>query len=240
MWQGKIISVIIPCYNEAEGLRALLPRIPATIDEVIVVDNGSTDETAAVARAAGAITVSEPRRGYGRAIKTGFLTATGDILVVLDGDGTYHPYAIEYFVDILEEEGLGFISGNRLGTDIATSPASYLRYLGRFVFNVAAWLTEFRRFRDVLSGMWVLRRSVLPYLNVVADNFYFSQEVVLEAFSRKEFKSAEIPLYFHYDARRGQSKINILRHGLGGLAYFFIRRIRKSLGTWPDCHWDKW
>jgi len=240
MWRDKTVSVVIPCFNEEEGLRALLPRLPASADEVIVVDNGSTDGTAAVARAAGARVVAEPRRGYGRAYKTGFLAAKGEIIAALDGDGTYHPYAIEYFADILLEDGLAFVSGRRVATDRFAGWANAARFLGGKLFNAAAVLTDFAFFRDVLSGMWVFERRALAELSVAADDFYFSQEIKLEAFRRLGRRAREIPLYFRYGGRQGRSKVNVVRHGLGGLWYFWRRRLAKTLGRWPRVPPSSW
>jgi len=89
MYKGKRITVVIPCLNEEEGVQRVLGALPSFVDEIIVVDNGSTDGTAAVARKLGAIVISELSRGYGRAYKTGFSRATGDIIVTLDGDHSY-------------------------------------------------------------------------------------------------------------------------------------------------------
>jgi len=233
MWRGRTVSVVIPCYNEEEGLRALLPKIPPSVDEVIVVNNGSTDASAAVARAAGARVLDEPRRGYGRAYKTGFAAARGDIIAALDGDGTYQPYAIEYLVDILIEDRLSFISGRRVASDVFATPAAAARYLGGKIFNLVAFITDGLAFRDILSGMWVFERAALAQLNVVADGFYFSQEIKLEAFRRGRLRAGEIPLHFKYSYRRGQSKVRLLRHGLGGLLYFFKRRMAIARGVWP-------
>ena len=88
MFRGKRISVVIPCHNEEEGVRATIEQMPPIVDEVLVVDNASTDSTAAVAKELGARVVYEARKGYGRAYKTGFAEARGDIIVTMDGDGT--------------------------------------------------------------------------------------------------------------------------------------------------------
>lgn len=240
MWQGKTVSVVIPCYNEAEGLRALLPVIPSSVDEIIVVDNGSTDGTAAIAAALGARVIAEPRRGYGRAYKTGFAASRGEIIAALDGDGTYHPYAIEDFVDILVEDKLSFISGRRVATDRFEGFATALRYFGGRIFNLCALVTDFVYIRDVLSGMWVFERRTLDQLNVAADGFYFSQEIKLEAFRNRQVRAAEIPLYFRFGGRRGSSKVNIIRHGIGGLAYFWRRRLAKIFRRWPAVPFSDW
>lgn len=83
-------QLILPCLDEGPALRELLPRVPRDVG-VIVVDNGSADDTAAVARAAGAQVVHEPRRGYGSAVHAGVSAATAPYLVVMDGDGSMDP-----------------------------------------------------------------------------------------------------------------------------------------------------
>ncbi|MGA2263274.1 MAG: glycosyltransferase family 2 protein, partial [Acidobacteriota bacterium] len=89
MYRERRITVVIPCLNEEEGIAQVLSRMPAFVDEVIVVDNDSTDRTAEMARSFGAHVIHEKIRGYGRAYKTGLMRAQGDIIVTLDGDHSY-------------------------------------------------------------------------------------------------------------------------------------------------------
>lgn len=240
MWRGRRVSIVIPCYNEEEGLRRLLPGLPRWADEVIVVDNASTDGTASVARAAGAAVVYEPRRGYGRAYKTGFLHATGDIIVALDGDATYAPYAVEYLVNVLIDDELSFASARRVTTDACASLSTLARFLGGKLFNLCALLTDGVVFRDVLSGMWAFERDVLRRINLVSDDYYFSQEIKLETFKNKQIKAAEIPIHFNFSRRAGKSKLNLIKNGVGGLAYFFKRRFAKLIRKWPAHNYESW
>jgi glycosyltransferase involved in cell wall biosynthesis len=85
-----VCDLVLPCRDEAAALRVLLPRVPCEL-RVIVVDNGSGDGTAAVARGLGALVVSEPRPGYGAAVHTGVLAATAEHVAVMDGDGSFDP-----------------------------------------------------------------------------------------------------------------------------------------------------
>src|SRR5213595_739110 len=98
------ISVVIPCYNEEDGVREVIGRMPAAVDEVVVVDNNCTDRTAEVARSLGARVVPERTPGYGAAYKAGLRAATGDIVTTLDGDGTYPPEEIPRLSDTQVEK----------------------------------------------------------------------------------------------------------------------------------------
>src|SRR5437763_16919005 len=93
VYKSQKITVIIPCLNEEQGIEQVLRRMPDFVDQVIVVDNGSTDRTSDVASGFGAQVIREDVRGYGRSYKKGFSCATGDLIVTLDGDDSYPPDA---------------------------------------------------------------------------------------------------------------------------------------------------
>src|SRR5439155_8649912 len=93
MYKSNTITVIIPCLNEEQGIERVLRRMPDFVDQVIVVDNDSTDRTSDVARSLGAEVIREPVRGYGRSYKKGFSNARGDVIVTLDGGHSYPPDA---------------------------------------------------------------------------------------------------------------------------------------------------
>jgi len=114
MYNDKKISVVVPCYNEEKGIKKVITKLPNFVDEIIVVDNNSSDHTGEVAKSLGGKVIFESRKGYGRAYKTGLKAAQGDIIVTMDGDGTYPTLAIPYLVDVLIEEELDFISARRI------------------------------------------------------------------------------------------------------------------------------
>src|SRR5438309_8276567 len=134
MYRGNRISVVIPCHNEEEGIRAVLAQMPALVDEVLVVDNASTDRTAAVARELGARVGFEGRKGYGRAYKTGFAAARGDVIVTMDGDGTYPPDSVPLLLHVLLEERVDFISARRWRSRSGESK-SPIRLLGNAILS---------------------------------------------------------------------------------------------------------
>src|ERR1017187_2615323 len=99
MYKGQSITVIIPCLNEERGIERVLHAMPEFVDEIIVVDNGSTDRTAVVGVSLGAKVIREEVRGYGRAYKRGFSVATSDLIVTLDGDHSYPIDGISYLLE---------------------------------------------------------------------------------------------------------------------------------------------
>src|SRR5439155_21999524 len=124
MYKNLRITVVIPCLNEEVGISGVLREVPSFVDEVIVVDNGSTDRTAVVARNMGAQVISELHRGYGKAYKSGFSRATGDIIVTLDGDHSYPVDALSYLLEAFMHCRVGFVSASRfpMFNDAAMTP----------------------------------------------------------------------------------------------------------------------
>ena len=105
MYKTLSITVIIPCLNEEQGIEKVLRAMPEFVDEVIVVDNNSTDRTSDVAASLGAKVVREQVRGYGRSYKRGFAEATSDLIITLDGDHSYPVDAISYLMRYLYDHG---------------------------------------------------------------------------------------------------------------------------------------
>jgi len=217
------LSLVIPCYNEAVGIRQVLGRVPAAVDEVVVVDNRSTDATAAVARGLGARVVVETRRGYGAAYKAGLRAATGDLIVTLDGDGTYPPEHILRLVDVLIERDWEFLSACRF--PLADPRAmGWANRMGNAVLTLAAATLFLHPIRDSQSGMWVFRRALLDRLRLTSDGMAFSEEIKLEALRRgARFGEAHIP----YGEREGTVKLQKWRDGLLNLVFL----VRKRLGA---------
>lgn len=234
MRHGLKITVVMPCYNEEEGVAECLRQMPSFVDEVIVVDNNSSDRTGAVAREAGAKVVFEARPGYGRAYKSGLSQATGDVICTLDGDATYPVNAIPYLIDVLVADELDFISARRIAADWQENFDYILRYLGNRVFNLTIALLYWFRIRDSQSGMWCFKRDVLERVNVTSDGMPFSEELKLEVFEkRRRFRAREVPVHFHYVKRRGESKLSLWSDGSRNFLFLFARRLKKLFGAWP-------
>ena len=193
MYRDHRITVIIPCLNEEQGLERVLPRIPSFVDEVIVVDNGSTDRTAEVARSYGAIVIREHVRGYGRAYKRGFRYATGDIIVTLDGDHSYPVDAISYLLEAFFHLNVDFLNASRFPVRDPNA-MSWKHRLGNRILSLAMSLLYFHWVSDSQSGMWVFRRSILREMELEADGMAFSEEVKIEAIRNPRIRILSSPL----------------------------------------------
>jgi dolichol-phosphate hexosyltransferase len=223
MVQGKSIQLIIPCYNEALGLPHVLSRVPDCVDRVLVVDNASTDETVAIARQFGAQVIRESRRGYGAAYKAGFAAADADVIVTLDGDGTYPVEEIPRLVETLLKEGLDFISACRFPLQNPENMDRVSR-IGNWGLTLTAKVLFGYGLKDSQSGMWIFRRELLLKLRLESDGMPLSEEIKIEAIKRK-FKLREIHIPYHM--RFGEKKIRKFRDGFHNLWFLVYLRFRK-------------
>ncbi|MGA2185508.1 MAG: glycosyltransferase family 2 protein [Bryobacteraceae bacterium] len=220
MYKSSKITVIIPCLNEEQGIEKVLQRMPAFVDEVIVVDNGSTDRTGEVARAWGAQVIHEEVRGYGRSYKRGFSSARGDIIVTLDGDHSYPPDAISYLLEAFLHLEVDFLNASRFPVRDAHA-MSVKHHFGNLILSLAMSILYFRWVRDSQSGMWVFRRSILEHMVLEAEGMAFSEEIKIEALRNRGIRFAEISIL--YSSRMGEIKLNPWRDGFYNL-WFLVRK----------------
>lgn len=218
------ISLVIPALNEETGVVATIERAPEGVHEIIVVDGGSNDETVKRAEAAGAKVLVETQRGYGRAYKKGFAAASGDIIATADADGTYPVEMIPHVVDHLVRKDLLFVSCSRFPlTDMKSMPL--LNKWGNVGLSMAATLLYLHPFRDISSGMWVFRRSLIEHLDLETEGWCFSNEIKLEAFFTQPNKFAEFVI--PYDERVGPThNVTIWRTGVEVLGFMAYKRLQ--------------
>jgi len=221
MLHGCQVSLVVPTLNEEEGLRRLLGLVPRSVDEVVVVDGGETDGTRRIAQEGGAKVIVERRRGYGRALKTGFAQCSGEIIATADGDATYPVASIERVVDRLVADGLDFVSCARLPLSEPES-MSLRNLLGNRMMTGISSLLWRHRFHDILSGMWVFRRPVLERLELRSDCWNFSEEIKLRAFVELGQKFSEFHIAYH--PRLGRTKLLPWRVGFENIRYLLAMR----------------
>jgi dolichol-phosphate hexosyltransferase len=221
VYKSQRITVIIPCLNEEQGIEKVLHRMPVFVDQVIVVDNGSTDRTADVAISLGAEVIREPVRGYGRAYKRGFSQATGDIIITLDGDHSYPPDAISYLLEAFMHLEVDFLNACRFPVRDAQA-MSFKHKFGNWVLSLAMSVLFFRWVRDSQSGMWVFRRSILKDMRLESDGMAFSEEIKVEALKRRNIRFAELSIM--YSSRLGEIKLNPWRDGIHNLLFLVRKR----------------
>ncbi len=206
------ISVVVPAFNEAGGidhdLRGILDAL-ASQDasyEVIVVDDGSEDDTAVVASAVdGVRVVQHPRnRGYGAALKTGIRHARGDVIVITDADGTYPPEQIPMLVEQLE--GADMVVGARIGRDVKI-PA--VRRPAKWLLNKLASLLAEANIPDLNSGLRVFdKQAAIRFMSLLPSGFSFTSTITL-AMLCNDMVVRYIPIDYH--ERRGSSKIKPIK-----------------------------
>ena len=223
MHRDLSISVVIPCYNEEEGVQQVIKSLPECVDEVVVVDNNCTDRTAEVARALGARVVTQTTKGYGAAYKAGLPAVTGDVTITMDGDSTYPSEQIEELVDYLVDRELDFISASRFPL---TNPEamSFTNKVGNMVLTVAMLLLYGTGIRDSQSGMWVYRSSVYQKMRLTSDGMPFSEEIKIEAIRAKDIRFGEYPVNYH--PRVGEVKLDKWRDGLRNLSFLVQKRFQ--------------
>ncbi len=222
MYRDKKITAVIPCLNEEQGIQKVLSGIPDLVDEVIVVDNDSTDGTAQIARKMGARVIQENVRGYGRAYKTGLLHTKGDIIITLDGDHSYPLDALSYLLEALLNSKVGFISASRFPVQNPESMA-LLNLFGNKILSYVMSVLYLRRIRDSQSGMWIFYSDSLRKMNLRSDGMAFSEEIKIEAMLNPDIGFKEIPI--NYSNRAGERKLEPWRDGWKNLVFLFRKRL---------------
>ncbi|HEX2863156.1 MAG TPA: glycosyltransferase family 2 protein, partial [Deinococcales bacterium] len=166
------VSVIVPAKNEAENLPHVLPRIPSWVHEVILVDGHSSDGTIEAAqKILPAIrVVRQEGRGKGDALRQGFAAATGDIIVMLDADGSTDPAEIGTFVRKLRD-GFDFVKGSRFLQGAGTSDISLFRQMGNGGLTLMVRVLFGGRFSDLCYGYNAFWAWTLPFLDLDGDGF---------------------------------------------------------------------
>ena len=187
------ISVVIPTLNEAKNLPWVLRRMPSYVDEVVIIDGRSLDSTVDVARALrmDVVVVSEPNAGKGFAVRAGLAAATGDIIVMLDADGSMDPQEIGWFVTPLQHE-FDFVKGSRYVTGGGSEDITLLRSAGNRALTRLANIVLRSNYSDLCYGYIAMRRECLQILELQSEGFEIETELIVRA-SRAGLRIAEVP-----------------------------------------------
>jgi dolichol-phosphate hexosyltransferase len=222
------ITVLIPCYNEAEAIADVIRKVP-TRDlkafgydvEVLVVDNNSQDNTADIAAAAGARVITERKQGKGNAIRTGFYSLSSDtaFVVMIDGDDTYRADEILRLVEPIKNDFAQVILGSRIMGNISVGSMRRFNRMGNVVYS---WLvrTIYRvPVTDVLTGYYAWSIDAVKDLrpHLTSTNFAIEMEMTTKM-ARLHHRIYSVPI--SYDARQGDSSLHPVRDGLRILRMF--------------------
>jgi glycosyltransferase involved in cell wall biosynthesis len=221
------LTVLLPCLNESETLGACIAKAKDAIEknrlnaEILVADNGSTDGSQEIARAAGARVVDVPRRGYGSALLAGIAAAKGDYVIMADSDDSYDLNAIMPFLSKLRE-GFDLVMGNRFKGEIAAGAMPFLhRYLGTPVLTFISQVFFSTPCGDVNCGMRGFRKEAAEMLGLRSTGMEFASEMLVKA-SLFGLRIAEIPTRLSPDGRSTPPHLRTWHDGWRHLRFLLL------------------
>ena len=226
------VAIVIPALNEEAALCRLLAELPRKFAQwIIVVDNGSTDATAAVARDAGALVVSEPVRGYGRACLKGFETACNqgaELVVFMDGDGSDDPADLPMMLAPVSKGSADLVIGSRVSKRAERGAVPPQARLGNWLVSRMISILYGVQLHDI-GSFRVIRCSMLDALQMGEKTFGWPVEMLVKA-ARARYRIVELPI--HYRQRsHGRSKVAGTLAGSIKAAYYMLRTTVRYAGT---------
>ena len=214
-----ILSIIIPAKNESAGLQQVLPKLKALYAEadVVVVDDGSTDDTATVAKALGARVVSHPySKGNGAAIKSGLRAARGDVVVCMDGDGQHQPEDIEGLLGKINE-GYDMVVGSR---NHAGQAGIHRSFANQFYNRFSSWMVG-HKIDDLTSGFRAVRTiKFREFISLLPNKFSYPTTITM-SFFRAGYSVAYVPIDVQRRLKGTQSHIRLWQDGIRFLLIIF-------------------
>jgi glycosyltransferase involved in cell wall biosynthesis len=233
------VSVVIPARNEARNLAHVFATIPSWVDEVVLVDGHSVDDTVAEAQRLmpGVRVVRQEGRGKGDALREGFSVAKGDIIVMLDADGSTDGREIPRFVSALVA-GADFVKGSRFASGGGSDDITATRRLGNLILSGLVNLLFGTRYTDLCYGYNAFWARHVPVLDLDCDGFEVETVMNIRA-AKAGLRVHEVPSHEHPRAH-GQSNLHIVRDG-GRIANFIVSEWlsaphRKSQGSVSPVH----
>lgn len=214
------ITVLLCTLNEEKNLPHVLPRIPPEVHEVLIVDGHSKDETVRVAKklVPGARILFQPGKGKGDALRYGIKKATGDIIVMLDADGSMAPEEIPKFVEPLLN-GYDFVKGSRFLPGGGTADMSRHRVFGNWVFTTLTNIFHRCRYTDLCYGYNAFWKKAFDKINFKGNGFEVETEINIKI-RKAGLKVAEVPS-FEAERINGDGKLHSLKDGWRILSTIF-------------------
>ncbi len=202
------VSLIIPAYNEAEHLPSLLSSVPPPVNEVIIVDDGSTDKTADIARTKGAVVLQHAQnQGKGIAMVSGIHKATGDVVVFMDADLQHHPEDIERLLTPLNQGTADLTIGVRtLGSRNVMPPQ---RRFTNFLGNLLVYLRTGKWIHDTQSGFRATRKEFLDRMKFKSQRYEIEIEMLIWAY-KLGMRIQEVPILVKYGQEKSHWKVRNL------------------------------
>jgi dolichol-phosphate mannosyltransferase len=232
----KLITILIPCYNEEKGIGKVIKGIPKQklkslgYDvEVLVIDNNSKDKTSKIAKSLGARVIHEPNQGKGNALKTGFrnIAPNSDYIIMIDGDNTYKPDEIYRLIEPLETDFADVILGSRLEGKMKGKAMSSSHRIANWIFTFLVRRFYGANVTDVCTGYFAWKSDALKKLNghIKSEGFAIETEMVTKM-AKLGLKLYSVPIT--YEKRMGESKIAPIGDGIK-----IMRMIFKNMSWKP-------
>lgn len=214
MSEIRMVSIVIPTLNEAGTIGETIRAIRESIEypyEIIVVDGGSSDGTQEIVKRNNCKLIVEPKRGYGRALKCGIKHAKGDIIVMVDGDGTYEVRDINRLISALINEKAALCLGARRGC-LLDHAMDFTNYFGNKLITFLFNLLYRRRLMDTQSGFRAIRHSALDKIEFKEEDMAFATEMLVH-FAKRGFRIVEVPTIYK-PRKYGKSKLKRVKAGI--------------------------
>ena len=228
--ENRTICVILPTLNEEPTIGKVIDEIPraALTDEgyrveVVVVDGNSSDRTVEIAQSRGVRVIIEPRRGKGRAMRTGFDAVNADYVFMLDADYTYPATYIPEMLKLLQKYPV--VVGSRLRGKREAGSMRRFNTIGNYLLTGLANILYFTWISDLCTGYWGFRGEVIRSINLTSSGFQLEAELLTQL-RKKGYKIGEIPV--EYRCREGKAKLSGLKDGLGIARLLIVRRFQSA------------
>lgn len=227
--ESPLLSIVIPAFNEEDNIGNILKDAHEVLEmlrfpyEIIVVDDGSHDGTAEIARKNGVILINNKQNlGKGGALKAGFVRARGSIIITMDADGSHLPMDIPNLISpILYNDNIDVAIGSRFMYHIGKKSTTQLHLIGNRIINLVILLLTGKSVSDSQSGFRAFKKHIVKKLKILASGYDIESEVLIKLL-KKGYKIIEVPIWCH-PRRNGFTCINPFKDGFN-----IIRTIIKA------------